>query len=107
MPQITPGWDYRPKRPSRSPAVCDGQSAETSQLLTPEPFGIDNNVWSNDNSLETTAPSFINGGLNAEELMSKVLSETTDPVCTTTAVNHAAVSGYDQSPIDNPTAIPE
>ncbi len=95
VPRITSQWDYRPKRPSRSPAVCDSQSAETSQLLTPEPFGIDNSVWSNDNSLEATAPSFINAQLDAEELMPKVLSETTDPVCTTTVVNNPAVSAYD------------
>lgn len=95
VPRITSQWDYRPKRPIRSPAVFDSPRAETSQLLTPEPFGIDNNVWSNDNSLEATAPTFINGQLDAEELMPKVLSETTDPVCTTTVVNNPAVSAYD------------
>ena len=93
--QITPGWDYRPRRPSRSPAVCDSQSAETSQLLTPGPFGIDNNVWSNDNSLEGAAPTFSNGGPDAEELMTKVLSQTPDPVCTALIVEDPAVSTYD------------
>jgi len=95
VPRITSQWDYRPKRPSRSPAVCDSQSAETSQLLSPDPFGINNNVWCNDTPLERAAPIFSNGRPDAGELMTKVLSETTDPVCTTTAVNHAAVSGYD------------
>jgi hypothetical protein len=95
VPRITSQWDYRPKKPIRARAGCDSPSPETSEVLTPEPFGIDNSVWSNDNSLEATAPSFINAQLDAEELMPKVLSETTDPVCTTTVVNNPAVWAYD------------
>jgi hypothetical protein len=95
VPRITSQWDYRPKKPIRSRAGCDSPSPETSEVLSPEPFER-NNVWSNDNSLEATSPTFING-LDAEELMPKVLSESTDPVCTAASirVNNAAVSGYD------------
>ena len=95
VPRITSRWDYRPKKPIRSRAGRDSPSPETSEVLSPEPFQR-NNVWSNDNSLEATSPTFING-LDAEELMPKVLSESTDPVCTAASirVNNAAVSGYD------------
>jgi hypothetical protein len=85
VPQITSQWDYRPKKPIRSRAGCDNPSPETSEVLSPEPFER-NNVWSNDNSLEATSPTFINGGLDAEELMQKVLSETTDPVRTAASI---------------------
>ena len=96
VPRITSQvGDYWPKKPIRSRAGCDSPSAETSEVLSPDPFGIDNSVWSNDISLEATAPSFINAQLDAEELMPKVLSETTDPVCTITVVNNPAVSAYD------------
>ena len=84
VPRITSQWDYRPKKPIRSRAGCDSPSPETSEVLSPEPFER-NNVWSNDNSLEATSPTFING-LDAEELMPKVLSETTDPVCTAASI---------------------
>ena len=94
-PRITSHWDYRPNRPIRTPAVCDSPSAETSEVLSAEPFGINNNVWCNDNSLEGAAPIFINGPRDAEELIPKVLSQTTEPVCTAPTVDEAAVSTYD------------
>jgi hypothetical protein len=84
VPRITSQWDYRPKKPIRSRPGCDSPSRETSEGLRPQGFGIDN-VWSNDNSLEGAPPSFINGRPDSEELMTKVLSETTDPVYTTAA----------------------
>jgi hypothetical protein len=59
VPQITSQWDYRPKKPIRSRAGCDSPSPETSEVLSPGPFER-NNVWSNDNSLEATSPTFIN-----------------------------------------------
>jgi hypothetical protein len=71
------------------------KARKTPEALNPDRFGINNHVWRNDTSPERAAPSLINGGLDAEELMPKVLSETTDPVCTTTVVNNPAVSAYD------------
>jgi hypothetical protein len=94
VPRIISQWDYRPKKPIRSRPSCVSPSAETSEGLRPEGFGIDN-VWSNDNSLEGAAPPFSNDRPDAGKLMLKVLSQTTDPVCTTGAVNNPPVSAYD------------
>jgi hypothetical protein len=95
VPRITSQWAYRPKKPIRGPAVFDSPSAETSEVLSPDPFGINNNVWCNDNSLEGAAPAFINPRPNAEKLMTKVLSQMTDIVRTAPTANDAAVSTYD------------
>jgi hypothetical protein len=95
LPQITPGWDYRPREATRAYAAVDSAGAATSGVLSPDPFGINNNVWCNDNSLECAASTFISGRLDAEELMPKVLSETPDPVCTAPTVDDVAVSMYD------------
>ncbi len=60
LPRITSQWDYRPKRPIRAPAVFDSPGAETSEVLSPDPFGINNNVWLNNGALERTAHAFMN-----------------------------------------------
>ncbi len=95
VPRITSQWDYRPKKPVRAPAVFDGSGAEASEVMSPDPFGTNNNVWFSGDSLEGAAPTFINGQPDAEELMPKIFSETTDPVCTAPTVDEAAVSTYD------------
>jgi hypothetical protein len=58
--RITSQWDYRPRKGIRAPAVFDSRSPETSEVLSPDPFGVNNNVWCNDNSLEGAAPTFVN-----------------------------------------------
>jgi hypothetical protein len=95
VPRITSQWDYRPQKPIRSRPGCVSPSAETSEVLSPDPFGINNNVWCNDNSLEGAAPAFINRRPNADELMTKVLSQMTNIVRTAPTANDAAVSTYD------------
>ena len=94
-PRITSQWDYRPNRPIRTPAVFDSPGAETSEVLSAERFGINNNLWCNDNSLEGAASTFINRPRDAEELIPKVLSQTTEPICTVPSVDDTAVSTYD------------
>jgi hypothetical protein len=92
MPRLTPQWDYRPRKPIRAPAVFDRASAETSEVLSPDPFVIDNNAWCNDDSLEFATPTFINGLSDAEEPIAEALPQTTDPVCAAPTVDDAAVS---------------
>jgi hypothetical protein len=93
--RITSQWDYRPRKAIRVRAVLDRPGSETSDVLTPEPFMTNNNVWFNDDSLEGGAPTFANIRPDAEELMTTVLSETTDTVCATPATDDSAVSRYD------------
>jgi hypothetical protein len=81
VPRITSQWDYRPKKPIRSRPSCNSPSGETSEGLRPEGFGIDN-VWSNENSLQAAAPSFT----DAEERITKALSQSIDIVCTAPTV---------------------
>ncbi len=107
VPRLTPQWDYRPRKPVRASAIFDSPSTETSDGLSSDPFGINNNVWFNDNSLEDAAPTFINGPPDAEEPITEALSQTTEPACTAPPVDDAAISRYDQSPIDERTVVAE
>lgn len=92
-PRITSQWDYRPQKPIRASAVFDSAGAETSEVLSSDSFGINNNVWCNDNSLQGAAAAFINPEPDGEEELSmKVLSKPTDTVCTAPAADDAAVS---------------
>jgi uncharacterized membrane protein YeaQ/YmgE (transglycosylase-associated protein family) len=57
-PQIKSGWDYRPRKAIRPYADANGAGAETSEVLRPERFAINNNVWLNNvtnDSLECAA----------------------------------------------------
>jgi hypothetical protein len=107
VPRITSQWDYRPRKAIRALAVFDSPGAETSEALSPDPFVINNNVWSNDDSLEGATPTFVNTSPDGDELKTKVVSEAPEPVCTAPTVDDAIVSTYDQSPIDERTAMAE
>jgi hypothetical protein len=100
VPRITSQWDYRAKKPIRAHAAAPIPSAETSEVLSSVSFGINNNVWCNDNSLESAATVFMNPQPEGEELRMRLLSEPTDAVCAVPTADEAAVSRYDQSPID-------
>jgi hypothetical protein len=91
-PRITPRWDYRPRKAIRARAVFDSPGAETTEVLSSDSFGINNNVWCNGNSLQGVAAAFINPEPDGEELSMKVLSEPTDTVCTVPTADDAAVS---------------
>jgi hypothetical protein len=41
---ISPQWDYRPTKGRRARAVLDSPSTETSDALTTDPFGLNDNV---------------------------------------------------------------
>ena len=43
VPQLTPQWDYRPRKPIRARATLDSLSTETSDGLSADPFGINDN----------------------------------------------------------------
>jgi hypothetical protein len=92
LPRITTQWDYQPRRARRARAALDSPSTETSDSLSSDPFGINDNVWLNDNSLEGAAPTFINGPLEAEESITKALPQTTDSVGVAPTADDAAVS---------------
>lgn len=94
-PRIASQWDYRPRKAIRADAVFDSPSAESPEVPSPDAFGIHNNAWFNNDSLEGAAPAFVNIRPDAEELMTKVLAETTNAVCAAPAAEDAAVSRYD------------
>jgi hypothetical protein len=106
-PRLTPQWDYRPRKPVRPSAIFDIPSTETSAVLSPDSFAIDNNVWRNDDSPECATLTFVNALPGNEEPITSAPSHTTEPTCTAPAVDDAAISTYDQSPIDERTAIAE
>jgi hypothetical protein len=95
VPRITTQWDYRPRKARRARAALDSPSTETCDGLSSDPFGINDNVRLNDNSLEGAAPTFINGPPEAEEPKTKVLPQTTDAVSTAPTVEDTSVSRYD------------
>ena len=94
-PRMTSQWDYRPRKAIRADAVFDSPSVQTSEVSSPNAFGINNNVWCNENPLEGEAPAFVNIRSDAKELMAKVLAETTDAVCAAAAAEDTAVCRYD------------
>jgi hypothetical protein len=59
-PQIKLGWDYRPRKAIRLYAGANSAGAETSEVLSPERFAINNNVWLNNDPLERAAHTFMN-----------------------------------------------
>lgn len=79
-PITSPQWDYRPRKPIRGRAVHDTPSTETSDGLSSDPFGINDNVWLNDDSDEGATPTFLNDPPHAEEPMPESLSQTTHSV---------------------------
>jgi hypothetical protein len=44
VPRLTPQWDYQPKKARRARAALDRPSTETSDGLSSDPFGINDNV---------------------------------------------------------------
>jgi hypothetical protein len=44
VPRITTQWDYRPRKAGRARAALDRPSTETSDGLSSDPFGINDNV---------------------------------------------------------------
>jgi hypothetical protein len=44
VPSFTPQWDYRPRKSIRARAALDSASTETSDGLSSDPLGIDDNV---------------------------------------------------------------
>lgn len=91
VPQISSQWDYQPSKPIRRCGVLNSPSSETSDDLTSDPFGINDNVWFNDNSLEGGACTFINDPPEAEEPITKPLPQTTDSVGIGPTTDDAAV----------------
>jgi hypothetical protein len=90
VPRITSQWDYRPRKPIRGRGALDSPSTKTSDGLSSDPFGMNDNVWLNDNSLEGVAPTFINDPSRAEEPIPKALSQTSDPGCASPTVDDEA-----------------
>ena len=43
VPRLTPQWNYRPRKPIRARATLDSLSTETSDGLSADPFGINDN----------------------------------------------------------------
>ena len=70
-PQIKSGWDYRPRKAVRPNSVANSAGAETSEVLSPERFAINNNVWLNNGSLERAAYTFMNHERIVEDATTK------------------------------------
>jgi hypothetical protein len=60
VPRITSQWHYRPRIAIRPRATIDAASAETSDVLSPDRFAINNNFGFNDGSIECAAHTFMN-----------------------------------------------
>ena len=90
-PRITSQWDYRPREAIRARAALHSPGAETSHALSSDSFVTNDNVWCNDESLEGATPTFINGPSDAEEPITKTLSQTTDSVGAAPVVDDVAV----------------
>jgi hypothetical protein len=69
--QIKPGWDYRPRNMIRPYAGANSARAQTSEVLSPESFAINNNVWLNNGSLECAARTFMNLEAMVEDATTK------------------------------------
>ncbi len=84
-PQITSGWDYRPRKAIRRYPTVASAGTETSEVLSPDPFAINNNVWLSNDSLEYAPHAFFNLDTTVEEATAKApLSD-----------HESAVSAYD------------
>jgi hypothetical protein len=90
MPRLTHQWDYRPRKPIRARGVLDSPGTETSDELSSDVFVTNDNVRWNDNSDEGATPTFNNGPPEAEEPITKALSQTSDPVCAAPTVDDEA-----------------
>ena len=90
MPQITHQWDYRPKKPIRARGVFDRPGTKTSDDLSSDVFVTNDHVRWNDDSDEGATPTFNNGSPEAEEPITKALSQTSDPVCASPNVDDEA-----------------
>jgi hypothetical protein len=88
--QLTPQWDYRPRKPIRARGVLDSPSTETSDDLSSDVFVTNDNVWFNDDSDEGATPTFINDPPHAEEPIPKALSQTIDAGCASPTVDDEA-----------------
>jgi len=89
-PPITLQWDYRPRKPIRPRAALGSPGTETSDGLTSDSIVTNDNVWCNDDSDGGAAPTFIDGPPDAEEPISKALSQTSDPGCASPTVDDEA-----------------
>jgi hypothetical protein len=95
VPRLMPQWDYRPRKPVRASAIFDISSAETSEVLSPDRFVTNDNVWFNDAPLDDAAPGLLNDPPGAEEPLTSALSPATDPICTAPTDNDVVISRYD------------
>jgi hypothetical protein len=89
-PRITHQWDYRPRKPIRARGVLDSPGTKTSDDLSSDVFVTNDNVWCNDDSDEGATPTFIKDPPHAEEPITKSLSQTSDPVSASPAVDDEA-----------------
>jgi hypothetical protein len=90
VPRITSQWDYRPRKARRAHAAFESASTKTSDGPSSDPVGINDNAWLNYNAVEGAAPTFINDPPEAEEPITKALSQTSDPWCASPTVDDQA-----------------
>jgi hypothetical protein len=104
VPQIASGWDYRPRAAIRRYTAIQRAAAETAEILGSSARNENDYVWFN--ALECSANTFIDPSADIvgahDECVPVANPET---VCPEGGVDDAAVSTYDQSPIDERTAL--
>jgi hypothetical protein len=93
VPQISSQWDYRPSKSIRGRGVLNSASSETSDDLSSDPFGINDNVWLNDNSVGGAVPTLSTIHPRLRNPITK--PQTTDCSRTGLAEDDAALSKYD------------
>jgi hypothetical protein len=89
-PPIASQWDYRPRKPIRGRGVFDSPGTKTSDDLSSDVFVTNDDVWRNDDSDEGATPTFNNGSPEAEEPITKALSQTSAPGCASPTVDDEA-----------------
>jgi uncharacterized membrane protein YeaQ/YmgE (transglycosylase-associated protein family) len=105
VPQITSGWDYRPREAIRRYTAIDRAPAETAEVVSARPSARNENDYVWFNPLECSAHTFIDGSPDVPGAHDEsALVANRDTACT---VDDEGVSRYDLSPIDNQIAVAE
>ncbi len=105
-PRTTSGWDYRPRKATRRYTPIDPAAAETAEVMGPSAKNENDYVWFN--ALECSANTLVDPSLDLLKAKDECIPVANpDTGCTEETVDDAAVSTYDQSPIDNQTVVVE
>ena len=106
VPRITSGWDYRPRKAIRRSTTIDGVTAEPAQVLGSSSRNGNDYVWFN--ALECSSDTLVAPSPDVQRARDEYASAANpETAYTADTIDGPAVPTYDQSPIDNQTAVAE